>query len=105
VLGTRTSPSAKRASARSDFSNEMSPQLNSRCALSADEDVRVPSKKRLISKTDDFWGKAVRLGLRRDAQLPEQETNGVGLVIDLFAYRQPFGVSGLGIVMQDDRTI
>src|SRR6266571_8327906 len=47
----------------------------------------------------------IQSGLRRDAQLPEQETNCVGLVIDLFADRQPAGMTCLRVVVQDDRTI
>ncbi len=48
----------QRASARSGVSQDISLQINSRCALSADEDVRAPSNRRPISETDDFLGNA-----------------------------------------------
>src|SRR5438105_12947099 len=58
MLGARTPSSAERASTRSDSSKEISLQPNSRYTLSADEGVRAPSNRRLISNFDDFLGKA-----------------------------------------------
>src|SRR6266705_3115621 len=57
MLGTRTSPSAQRASAGSGVSKEMSLQL--KFALRAHcGRGRAPSKMPLISDAEDFLGKA-----------------------------------------------
>src|SRR5438067_10138155 len=64
MLGALTPSSAERASTRSGFSKEISLQPNSRYTLSADEGVRAPSNRRLISNFDDFLGKA-QAALRR----------------------------------------
>ena len=57
MLGTRTSPSAQRASARSECSKEISLQLNSRCRAQCGRGRPRSQQQAAHSGADDFLGK------------------------------------------------